>query len=129
MDRHPFQSRYFGPADAKEVASSWSLYEVCRYYFEFLRNIIIVGGLHYFAIESKSILLFILFVLSYGVFTLQIFALLRTWKFKLVSHFWKDERGLELDSHLNGAIAMLLAIGSLGIILFAVVQISSVQAR
>jgi hypothetical protein len=120
--KYKFESKFFEPhPDKNEIAFSWLAYDIAKYFFEILRNIIVIGTLKFFMDKTGHWSLVVLFLLSLVAFLFLIQSFFFSWRFKLFTHFVRGNAGKNLDFTLSFAFGALIIFGSW----FAVVVVAN----
>jgi hypothetical protein len=129
MSKYKFEHRNFQAGHPSDLAHSWLLYDIARYYFEFLRNLFVLGGFYYITTKTQSGLLGLITVISFCVFLMQIQSFVTPWNLILFSYRWPNKWGLLLDLFLNGVLTLVLFVGSVALVIYCVSLISAAQFR
>lgn len=128
-DLHPKLKRFFEPAHANEVAYGYLSRDLARVYFEFLRNIVVMGGIKFFADKTGSALLSTLFDISLMMMILFFYSFIVQYDLKIFRQISESPIWGIADFALSLLISLACTNGSLIMISVAVSEIASVQGR
>ena len=128
-DLHPRLKRFFEAAPGDERSFGYFAYDFAKYVFEFLRNVIVVGVLKYFADKSGNTVLLVLYHVASLALFFFILSFIVTWNLRILSIFIKRPVAQVFDAILNLALASLIVLYALGFISEVAKQIASLQIR
>jgi hypothetical protein len=119
---YKFSSKFFEPdPDKDEIAYSWLCYDIAKYFFEVVRNILVIGTLKFFMDKTGHWALIVLFLLSLAAFLFMIQSFFISWRFRVFAHFVKGNAGKKLDFLLSFVFGAFFIFGSW----FAVVVVAN----
>jgi hypothetical protein len=116
--KYEFRSKLFEPhPDKDEIAFSWLAYDIGRYFFEMVRNILVIGTLKFFMDKTGHWALILLFLLSLGAYLFMIQSFFISWRFRIFAHFVQGNAGKNLDFLLSFVFGAVFIFGSwLGVV-------------
>src|SRR5437870_3519521 len=80
--------RFVEAAHPDEVAFSWLSYDVARYYFDFVRNFLVVGALRYAFDKTGNPILLLMFFSSVIAFVIFVYSFFAWWDLRVLSYFF-----------------------------------------
>jgi uncharacterized protein YacL len=128
-DLHPRLKRFFEPAHPREVAFGFLGRDLARIFFEFLRNLVVVGGIRYFSIKTNSTILAVLFIFSIVMLVLFLYSFIVQWDLRIFRQIRDTPAWGIADFTLGLFVSLALTFFSLAIINNAVTDIANVQAH
>jgi hypothetical protein len=126
--KYRFRPPFLTPAHPDEVAFSWLTYDLSRYFFEFMRNFLVVGALRYAADKTGNQILSYLFwgsILAFGTF---LYSFICFWDLRLVSFvFPRSNIAHIVDTLLSVLLALALTLPLYGVIVYVTGQMASIR--
>ena len=126
-DFKPRFKKYFPPSHVDEAATGYLLRDISRVYFEFLRNLLVVGAIKIIAIETASALVDTIYGISLIMLVWFFFSFIIQFDLKVTGHFIARPFGSVLDFFLSLAFAFACTAAGWWLIEFVVGQIAGVK--
>jgi hypothetical protein len=126
--KYRFRPPFVTPAHPDEVAFSWLTYDLSRYFFEFMRNFLVVGALRYAADKTENQILSYLFWGSILAFYGFVFSFICFWNLRLISFaFPKSDLAQIIDLLLSVVLALAITLPLYEIIIYVTGEMSAVH--
>jgi len=116
------------PAHPDEVAFSWLSYDLSRYFFEFCRNLLVVGALRYAADKTGNTFLLYMSYASVLMLVIFTYSFVCFWDLRLFYNLLrKSNIGALLDSLLNLLISFAIMFPFYGVIISVTTQMEGIK--
>ena len=124
--KYRFNSPFFEPhPDKDEIAYTYLAYDIGRYFFEVVRNLLVVGAIKFFADKTGHWALHTLFWASLVAFTFLFQSFFFSWRFKIFAHFMGNA-GKTMDVILSFFFTATCVLGSWIVVISVANQIAAV---
>jgi hypothetical protein len=122
-------AKFFPPADPGEVSYGYLLRDISRVFFEFLRNLVVLGALKVVADVTENWVIRTIYVVALVMLMNWFYSFICQIDLKIIGHLTERRFAKWLDGFLSLTFALAATLACLWLINYTAAEIAAVKAH